>query len=163
MTHRDSGDHIPAAGLARIRGAARSAAAALFTLWSVATLGCGGDGSPGVKEISVQELKLLTDSNSDLALIDTRRPEEYESYHVPYVKVLIPHTEIDQSTDMLPQDKEAPVYLICRTGRRSGIAARALSAQGYTNVFNVAGGTNAWRDAGFPVDSGAGVLGTPAP
>ena len=46
------------------------------------------------------------------------------------------------------------LYLICRTGRRSLAATRALAAAGVGNVVNVSGGMSAWQAAGLPVESG---------
>ena len=43
------------------------------------------------------------------------------------------------------------LYLICRSGRRSMLAARELAAQGIHNVANVAGGMHAWKEAGLDV------------
>ena len=43
------------------------------------------------------------------------------------------------------------LYLICRSGRRSMLAARELAAQGIHNVVNVAGGMHAWKEAGLDV------------
>ena len=59
--------------------------------------------------------------------------------------------------------KEAPVFLLCRSGQRSRAAAQALTAAGYAAAFNVAGGfegdlntdrhrgqSNGWKAAGLP-------------
>ncbi|MBS0193556.1 MAG: molybdopterin-synthase adenylyltransferase MoeB [Proteobacteria bacterium] len=45
----------------------------------------------------------------------------------------------------------AEVLLICQGGRRSLLAAQALCAQGYTNVFSVSGGTTRWIAEGLPI------------
>ncbi|MCA9546199.1 MAG: rhodanese-like domain-containing protein, partial [Myxococcales bacterium] len=51
--------------------------------------------------------------------------------------------------DLLTQvgqwDRETPTVLICRSGRRSGIATAAFEAKGYRNVASVEGGTLAWN------------------
>lgn len=48
-------------------------------------------------------------------------------------------------------DKEAPVILICRTGRRTGIISKFMAEQiGYTTVYNVTRGISHWIDAGNP-------------
>ena len=44
----------------------------------------------------------------------------------------------------------ATIYVICRSGNRSATATRALVAAGL-DAYNVAGGMNAWTDAGLPV------------
>lgn len=54
--------------------------------------------------------------------------------------------------DDLPTDR--PVYVICAAGARSLRAAEVMRARGIDAV-NVAGGTNAWIDAGFEVATGS--------
>jgi molybdopterin/thiamine biosynthesis adenylyltransferase/rhodanese-related sulfurtransferase len=48
-------------------------------------------------------------------------------------------------------DPQAEALLICARGARSLAAARALSARGYSRLASVAGGTEAWREAGLPM------------
>jgi rhodanese-related sulfurtransferase len=47
--------------------------------------------------------------------------------------------------------KDQPVYVVCRSGNRSLVAARTLVEAGFTDVRNVEGGMIAWAAAGFPV------------
>ena len=48
-------------------------------------------------------------------------------------------------------DKDAPVILICRTGRRTGIISKFMAEQvGYTTVYNVTRGISHWISAGNP-------------
>ena len=59
---------------------------------------------------------------------------------------------IDRATlEAAPQrhapDRDAPLLLICQTGRRSMQTADALAALGYTALASVAGGTSAWQAA----------------
>jgi len=121
---------------------------------------CAGDDKEGpeVKTVTVTELKAIADADSSVLLIDVRRPEEYEAVHAVPVKRLIDYTQIADSAANLPAKRDTAIYLICRTGRRSGIAARDLMKLGYTNVFNVEGGTNAWVKEDFPTASGPGIL-----
>ena len=51
----------------------------------------------------------------------------------------------------LPADKAAPLYIYCRSGRMSAEATPALQALGYTNIIDLHGGMNAWREAGLPI------------
>lgn len=119
---------------------------------------CSRTEAPAATEISVTELSNLTQKDTSLLLIDVRSVAEYEAVHALPVKRLIVHTEIADSAANLPADKEAPIYLICRTGRRSGIAANTLVGLGYHNVYNVAGGTSAWVAAKLPSETGRGIL-----
>lgn len=53
-------------------------------------------------------------------------------------------------TDRLPQDKDAPILVYCRTGRMSTSAVEQLKTLGYTNIYHLEGGMRAYRDAGIP-------------
>jgi rhodanese-related sulfurtransferase len=52
----------------------------------------------------------------------------------------------------LEQLAAKPVYLICRSGARSALAADSLKNMGFTQVMSVAGGFQAWSDAGYPIE-----------
>jgi phage shock protein E len=74
----------------------------------------------------------------DALWIDVRCADEYNTEHVSEA-VNIPHTEISGRIDEVTTDKDALIYVYCRSGRRSGIAQTTLSEAGYTNVVNVGG------------------------
>ena len=113
-----------------------------------------------VNSLSVAELKESLENNPETWLVDVRSAEEYERLHAPKVRSVITHTEIASATHLLPDDKSTPIYLICNSGNRSVKAARVLAELGFTGVFHVAGGMQAWLDMGFPVESGRGILDT---
>jgi phage shock protein E len=70
--------------------------------------------------------------------IDVRSAEEYRQEHVA-AAVNIPYTEINGRIGELTREKEALIYVYCRSGRRSGIAQSTLEEAGYTNVINLGG------------------------
>jgi rhodanese-related sulfurtransferase len=114
-----------------------------------------------VNSRSVADLLESLEKNPDTWLVDVRSAAEYERLHAPKVKSVILHTEIASATHLLPADRSTPIYLICHSGNRSGKAARVLAELGFTGVFNVTGGMQAWQQMGFPVESGRGILDTP--
>ena len=101
-------------------------------------------------EVDIDELARVRDSG-DIALIDVRRREEYEEFHVPGA-VLIPLDELPDRLVELPS--VSPLYIICRTGHRSGIAAEFLAEQ-QIEAINVAGGSLAWMKAGKEIATGS--------
>ena len=71
----------------------------------------------------------------DAYWIDVRTAEEYAAGHVSQA-VNIPYEEITQRISEVTTDKDAEIYVYCRSGRRSGIAKAALDAAGFTQVVN---------------------------
>lgn len=101
-----------------------------------------------VPEITVAELAERRAEGAPL--IDVREPDEWEEFRAPGA-VLIPLGQVADRLDEVPA--EGTVYVICKGGGRSAKAAEVMRAAGIDAV-NVAGGSTAWREAGFPVDSG---------
>lgn len=102
-------------------------------------------GAPGVIRPAEAQAKL---SGPQAAFwLDVRQPEEYRAGHVPGA-VLIPLGELAQRLSELPKDRE--IIVVCRSGSRSGVATRHLSAAGY-RALNLAGGMIAWQMARLPV------------
>lgn len=82
-------------------------------------------------------------------LIDVREQWEHDELRIPG-GTLMPLGEIPGRVDEVPAGR--PVYLYCRNGGRSGRAAEYLRDHGRPLAFNVAGGIEAWTEAGLPVE-----------
>jgi len=102
-----------------------------------------------IEQVSVAELKEQL-ANYDLQIVDVRRPAEYVGGHVPRA-INAPLASLDKVPLPLAKDKRTAV--ICAGGYRSSAAASLLQQQGFSNLLNVAGGTGAWINAGYPVES----------
>jgi rhodanese-related sulfurtransferase len=118
-------------------------------------LGISEENVMGAKEISVAEFYKLYSNNDGVLLIDVRTPGEFQSQHVPNSKC-IPLDEINREAIAEHQrHPEQPVYLICRSGNRSGMALRKLSDAEFAHAVSISGGIVAWQQAGYPVNTGA--------
>jgi len=108
-----------------------------------------------VATISPRELNTRRANGQAVELIDVRTPVEFREIHADLARN-VPLDTIDPKAVISARDGAAdqPLYLICRTGSRGQQAAARFLAAGYTNVFNVEGGTLAWADAGLPVVRG---------
>jgi hydroxyacylglutathione hydrolase len=102
-----------------------------------------------IEQVSVAELKEQM-ADSDLQIVDVRRPAEYVGGHVPRA-VNAPLATLEKSP--LPLQKDKRTAVICAGGYRSSAAASLLQQQGFSNLLNVSGGTGAWINAGYPVES----------
>jgi adenylyltransferase/sulfurtransferase len=104
---------------------------------------CGVRETGTVPAISVHELKRKMDAGERFELIDVRESFEYEIARIGAAK-LIPLREIVARKDEL--QREQPIIVHCHSGRRSGEAVRLLQQRGFTNVYNLEGGIDAWSD-----------------
>lgn len=103
----------------------------------------------GVKKLDAAAYMKLR--NNEHVLVDVRTPSEWASGHAPKA-VHIPVGEISRRMREIPEGK--PVIVVCASGNRSAMAATALAKNGFTPVYNFAGGMGAWRSAGLPVKTG---------
>jgi glyoxylase-like metal-dependent hydrolase (beta-lactamase superfamily II)/rhodanese-related sulfurtransferase len=101
-------------------------------------------------QISVAELNERI-ANDNLQIVDVRRPAEYVNGHVPHAQNA-PLASLEKSLGPLSLEKDKLTAVICAGGYRSSAAASLLQQQGFTNLLNVAGGTGAWVNAGYPVE-----------
>jgi len=98
-------------------------------------------------------------------LIDVREPDEFQAGHVA-ASVNLPrgvlemklhqHPAVAAYTDAdtaLSALANIPLYLICRSGARSALAALSLQQMGFTQLYSVEGGFVAWVDAGFRIET----------
>ncbi|MBF6611658.1 MAG: rhodanese-like domain-containing protein [Chloroflexi bacterium] len=93
------------------------------------------------------ELKPMLD-NKDFFLVDVHTPPEGR---LPKTDARIAYNLVEQQISKFPADKGAKLVITCRSGRMSGIASETLTRLGYTNVYNLAGGMDAWKSAGFEI------------
>ena len=100
-------------------------------------------------ECGVEELRSALNGGVDCVLVDVREYPEFAGGRVAGAK-LFPLGGLSRRAGEI--DRNLPVYLICRTGRRSGEAQRELLSLGFKDVRNVKGGMIAWEKEGFPVE-----------
>jgi len=107
-----------------------------------------------IREVSPAEADALR--LRGVTLVDVREASEWDAGHVPGA-VHVPKSRLEQDAEAALPDRSAPVALYCAGGFRSLFAGQALAAMGYADVVSVAGGLDAWRSAGLPVETGAGL------
>lgn len=92
-------------------------------------------------------------NRSEVTLIDVRELDEYEGElsHIAGAQ-LLPLSIVEVA--MRYAERECTVVLICRSGRRSGVAALQLEALGFGDVVSMRGGMMSWTEQGLPVAIG---------
>ena len=96
--------------------------------------------APRVRAMSVRELKAMIDAGDRFELLDVRTPEERAIASIPGA-VLLNESEAAR-IESLPRD--TPLVLHCHHGGRSQQAAEQFVALGFSQVWNVVGGIDAW-------------------
>ncbi|MFQ5933192.1 MAG: rhodanese-like domain-containing protein [Dehalococcoidia bacterium] len=101
------------------------------------------------KRITAKGAKELMEEG-DTAVIDVRNPDEYATGHIPGAK-LIPVNDLFSRVDELDKDKR--LLFVCSVGVRSALACEVAAACGYTDLYNIEGGTDAWIDNQYQVEA----------
>lgn len=109
-----------------------------------------------MQTITPIELSQRLAAHPGLPLIDVRTPVEFAEAHVGAARnipldTLNPKALV--ASGHLPKD--APIYILCRSGKRAQTAADAFAREGLDNAVVVEGGTLAWIEAGLPVERAA--------
>ena len=107
-------------------------------------------GGSNYKEISPAEAQSMLD-NGGAVLIDVREPYEYSEVHAVGA-TLIPLGTLQERLNEIPTDQD--VLMICRSGGRSAQACMIAASNGYTRLYNVAGGTMGWISSELPTKAG---------
>lgn len=98
------------------------------------------------------EVKQMLDGGEDFLVLDVREPEEYESGHLPGA-TSIPRGLLEYKAASELPDKDRRIVTHCALGGRGALAASTLAEMGYTNVSNMEGGINAWREQGHDLET----------
>ena len=115
-------------------------AAAAPSQFGVTVQGVGGHWT----NVSAAQLATMLKSK-DFTLLNVKTPYIGE---IDGTDLYIPYDQIKSRAAELPSDKGARILVYCRSGVESAQAAQSLVDLGYTNVWNLDGGMNAWQAAG---------------
>ncbi len=104
-------------------------------------------------DIPELDVHWLARHSGEVRIVDVREANEYvgEMGHIEGAE-LVPMATLQRASQAF--DREEPIVLVCRSGRRSGIAAKSLEALGFKRVASLSGGMTDWNEAGYPIISG---------
>lgn len=106
----------------------------------------------GYKTVSPAQLTDLINRESAL-LVDVSAIAEFEKGHILGAKH-VAMSQFDPENKLLAKAKELPVAVVCRTGQSSSEAAKRLHKAGFTRVYWLNDGLNAWLQADLPLTKG---------
>ena len=107
-----------------------------------------------VCEVSVDEVRAKQEAGVDFHLIDVREDHEWDRDHAAGATHL-GRGILERDIEAKVPDLDAEVVLYCGGGYRSALAADNMQKMGYRNVFSMAGGIRAWREANLPLECDA--------
>lgn len=98
----------------------------------------GGTEAMNYKSITMEEAKVLFETEGSYLIVDVRRPDEYASGHIP-AAINIPNESIGTDCPAELPDKDQLIYVYCRSGNRSKQASKKLVDLGYRNIVEFGG------------------------
>ena len=125
----------------------------LLLILGMATAGCQAQNT--TKEVvnidvNVADFELIMDTIPNGLLLDVRTDNEFAQGHLRGAQQIDFYR--DDFADALEKlDKDQPVFIYCRSGNRSGKAAKQMKAMGFSAVYNLEGGIGAWSKRNKPV------------
>jgi rhodanese-related sulfurtransferase len=108
-----------------------------------------------VREVTIADVKNKMETGEHVHFIDVREDHEFAKDHAKGA-VHLGRGILERDIEGLIPSKDAQIVLYCGGGFRSALAAESLGRMGYRNVTSMAGGIRAWREAGYPLETGAG-------
>ncbi len=116
-----------------------------------------------VKEIMPWDLSRSLAAGSKPILLDVREPAEFDLLRIPG-SINVPRGVLEQSCEWdydetvpeLASGREQEIVVICRSGKRSVLAADMLLQMGFANVVSLKTGVRGWSDYEQPMTNGQG-------
>lgn len=116
-----------------------------------------------VSFMSLPELRARIDAaNPDLVILDVRERDAFVAGHLPGAR-LLPRGQLELRVNEELPDPTLRVLTVCEFGKLSTLAAATLRQIGFPRAIALDGGMKAWREAGYPLVSGASMSPDPKP
>ena len=96
------------------------------------------------ENINPTQFKKIVAEHPTAVVLDVRTKQEYQSGNIK-ASTNIDVLEENFSAQIQSLDKDLHYLIYCRSGMRSAKAAGILCELGFTNVYNLTGGYNAWK------------------
>lgn len=104
----------------------------------------------GISPVSTAQAVQLVNQRKGL-FVDIRDTEAFDKGHIADSTNIPLSTLADKLSTL--NDPAQPIILVCDSGQRARSAAKQLRSNGFTEVYVLSGGLNAWKDAKLPLFS----------
>ena len=108
--------------------------------------------SKEVQVISPQEVRDAVFDDNSHQLIDVRTVDEFKEVHLKNAQNICV-TDGDFEENVAKLDKDQPVYLYCRSGKRSAKAAEILKDLGFKEIYDMDGGILNWKSENLEIEN----------
>ena len=95
----------------------------------------------------------LIESVDDLVVLDVRTPEEFAAGGLPGA-ILIDINNPSFTSEVSALDTDLPYLVYCRSGNRSAAAVEIMEDLGFTEIYELADGVQAWVGSGRQLTAG---------
>jgi adenylyltransferase/sulfurtransferase len=96
-----------------------------------------------VRERSAADVAAMRARGDSFLFLDVREPHEFETARIEGAQ-LVPLATVAARAEEFAEWKHGPVVVHCYKGARSARACRTLAQHGFTDVWNLTGGIEAW-------------------
>ncbi len=107
----------------------------------------------GTHEVSAEDLRVtleIEEGDDRPVLLDVREDQEWAAGHLPDA-LHIPLGQLEERSAEV--DRSRPIVVYCASGMRSIDGSYVLKRQGFSRVSSLAGGIEAWTEAGNPLQT----------
>jgi rhodanese-related sulfurtransferase len=119
-----------------------------FLLVSFVILSCNGQAAKNIKTIEAKDFAETMNTTQNPQILDARTPEEFTEGHIDNA-ANVNWLGDRFVADAEKFDKTKPVFVYCKSGRRSKKATEKLQELGFKNIYELEGGFMKWSAAGL--------------
>jgi rhodanese-related sulfurtransferase len=130
--------------------AMRFAVAAALSIMLVFSAGCRTQDERLLEPAAAVDLISRNRNNPDFVILDVRTPGEFGQGFIEGAALLDYHSP-DFGERFAQLDRDATIFMYCRSGNRSSHVLRMADELGFRRVYDLRGGILAWKEAGLPL------------
>lgn len=120
----------------------------LIALLTLGLFSCQGQKTAKIELLDAKTFSTQISSKANIQLLDVRTPAEYEDQHIDKAtNIDILNADFEKKIAVL--DKSKPLYVYCKSGKRSAKATSKLVEMGFKEIYELDGGIMNWNASGM--------------